>query len=1712
MADEVQKCPHCGSENVKYLEKAGLYFCKSCDNEFQIQKPAAPMRIFLSYGHDGNEELVRRIKADLEERGHDVWFDKSEIKFGDDWRRSITDGILKSHRVLSFLSKHSTRDPGVCRDEIAISIGVKDGNIQTILVESESEVQPPVNIGHIQWLDMHDWKDHRKEGGNAWEDWYQEKLDEIVRVVESEESRRFAGEIEKLNNYLKPIKSEARICRLLSKVFYGREWLFDAVENWRLETSRESRLFWIMGDPGVGKSAFVAQLTHTRSDTVIAAQFVEWDKPDHRDARRVVRSIAFQLATRLPDYRKLLLTLPEISELDQKDEKELFEYLLSNPLKTAIQGGRDRYFIVIDALDEGSESGRNPLVEMLARNAKNLPAWLGIVVTSRPEFDVKTALQGLKPFPLDTQTESNRSDICDYLQRELALQLQNHPNPKSIVEQIFKKSEGVFLYAERFCSDIRQGYLSLDHPEQFPQGMGEVYQQFFDRQFGKNLPYYKKEIRPILCMISAAFEPLQLGFLMRIMGYNTRMELFDHLDCLGSLFPRSGGEDADTITVFHRSLADWITKKDKSGVYFVDVQYGHRLLCEFGWREYTESVEKMSRYSLEWLPVHLSTSEKYNDLIHLLKDFDYLMVKTKAGMLERLLSDYRDLVSKAPQEIRQQLQIEESFFRERSHFLRRGDDEWPAYKILFQISIEHADDSPLTNGAECYLNEGKVDWIYLRRMQRLKEAGTGISFCHSVFEGHTHAVMGALVFPDGKILSWAGYGENTIRIWDSDGRPLSVLEGHTDVVRGAQVLPDGRLLSRSQDGNLRIWDSDGRPLAVLEGHTDLVWGAKVLADGRILSWSKDNTLRIWDVDGRLLAVLEGHTDSVWGAKVLADGRILSWSKDNTLRIWDVDGRLLAVLKGHTDSVWGALILPNKRILSWSSDETLRVWGADGYPLTVFEGHTSSVMGALIIPDERILSWSQDSTLRIWCFDGRLLSVLKGHKGAVKGALTLPSGRILSWSRDNTLRIWDRDGRLLSVLKGHKGGVEGALTLPSGRILSWAEGWILRIWDEDGHSLAVLRGHLDIVGGAQVLPNGQILSWSLDKTLRIWNPDGCPLPTLEAHSEWAHGGKLLSKGRILTWSADRTLRIWDSDGHSLNVLKGHSKSVSGALVFPDGRILSWSDADKTLRIWSADGHPLSILEEHTDTNSNLIVGGAQVFPDGRILSWLGGKNLHIWDTIGRSILMLKGHTKNVRGALVFPDGQILSWADDITHRIWGTDGKQVSMYEGQENYGIGAQSLADGRVLSWIGDILRIFDSNGRPMFVFEGYSDSSRDSQMLPDGRVLSWSFNDEWRIFDSSCCILNDTFHIWDIINRAGLEKMTFIELCSNYPGYLPIILGKKLCYAGLFSCAEGKYGRINLSCKGKDRIMCALWHAESESTPFFLGKDGTLILAQLNGQVSFLKLYKGKERISLDELLSLKGGATFSYEQQNREVKKIKSEKEKRNEYEKVLRKGLEYHRSNYGSNIECHHGHLCALISFLEKEGRHEEANELGFERDDLAKRLKDRLSMEDATGIRSQALSHFRDGAYEKAENDLRRLLEAKFEVPGTHCHLSRVLIMQDRIDEAQTEIQQAWEHCNEAPAYVIPRIIWFQALFNCLKNSTIAQFIGRMKSALRNDDAFMQWDMELVLDHVKPRLTPDHYELLSTLVDALSARKNLSALDRFTAWRDAVPIPLEDGET
>lgn len=109
------------------------------------------MTLFISYAH--REALIcHLIVYALKARGHKVWFDELNIPHGSDWRSEILKGIERSSGVLSMLSRDAVKLGGVCLDELSIAVGVRGGNIRTILLEQD--VTPPPTIMSRQWLDL----------------------------------------------------------------------------------------------------------------------------------------------------------------------------------------------------------------------------------------------------------------------------------------------------------------------------------------------------------------------------------------------------------------------------------------------------------------------------------------------------------------------------------------------------------------------------------------------------------------------------------------------------------------------------------------------------------------------------------------------------------------------------------------------------------------------------------------------------------------------------------------------------------------------------------------------------------------------------------------------------------------------------------------------------------------------------------------------------------------------------------------------------------------------------------------------------------------------------------------------------------------------------------------------------------------------------------------------------------------------------------------------------------------------------------------------------------------------------------------------------------------------------------------------------------------------------------------------------------------------
>lgn len=210
---------------------------------------------------------------------------------------------------------------------------------------------------------MSRWRTYYEQGEAVFQPWFDQNMSRLYEIIESEESRDFAGQIQTIREKLYVNYDTSKQNDLLRRLFVGREWLTAQLEQW-MDDPDGVRLCVLYGDPGVGKSAFAANFIHY-NPRVAAGLFCEYDRPHYNDARTVTMTQAYLLACRLPSYRVVLSDILEHEKrLDQLNAPEPFDLLLSDPLShLVIDGGHETLCIVIDGLDECAQGERNVLAE-----------------------------------------------------------------------------------------------------------------------------------------------------------------------------------------------------------------------------------------------------------------------------------------------------------------------------------------------------------------------------------------------------------------------------------------------------------------------------------------------------------------------------------------------------------------------------------------------------------------------------------------------------------------------------------------------------------------------------------------------------------------------------------------------------------------------------------------------------------------------------------------------------------------------------------------------------------------------------------------------------------------------------------------------------------------------------------------------------------------------------------------------------------------------------------------------------------------------------------------------------------------------------------------------------------------------------------------------------------------------------------------------------
>lgn len=1238
-------------------------------------------RVLLSYGHDDAcRELVHRVYKDLKERNWEPWLDDS-IPFGKDWRGEITTAIQQSSHMLAFLSSHSTRKPGVCRQEIAIALGPGTCHVYTVLVEAPEQVTPPLIISHLQWLDMHRWAELKKSQGDAAEELYQLSLAKILVVLE--ENRPFAGQIDSLRGWLRPLDNTGEMVRAEDE-FGGREWLLGGlvdeftgvavrggsveseadsptaalerfrrspesfllqryekttpdsespigeIEHWRrLEPS--SRVFWLAAPPGWGKSAVAARLAHSARAWVMAVHFCRHDQPNTCDARQVVRTLAFQMATQLADYRVLLCKQAENSTgLEGNTAIELFRDLILVPLLYEVGGNRGaegKLLIVLDAIDETLDAqGRSELLDLVASEFGRLPEWLGLVVTSRPESPVRRQLGSYGIHEQDAEDSRNVGDVRTYAKRWLVQQTLQPEQCERAVEAVMHASEGNFLYVRQLRDAVLSGTLSpenLTKSAGLPKGLAGLYVRWFQHRFPDTAEYRHRQ-RRLFDLMLAAREPLARSMASALLGWDRDDPT---LSSLGSLCV----EDAGRLRLFHRSLYDWLGQPQASGPDFsAQAEAGHREIASALWRAYAawrqtgapmtgregwaSLGEKGECYALAHLPAHLLAAGMTTEYREVLTDFAFAMRRAAAGCIDALVGDYHEVRAAQPSAAEDGLECWSTLILEKQHLLRLEDQEWPAHRVLLQVAVEGSNASAITQAAKAWVDEGHADWPWMRR--KGQAASTQPSACKQVLSvpplpgRDVQVQFRSIAFSAGAGPLVAGTRDGRVFELNRSAIKLVELRRQRGAVDCLVASPRGdRFASIDSGGRVCIWSTDAsipgaeftcpdRPVC-LAFSPDGGFLACGFRSGRIGLRALDAKRWVdWGVPGKDAEPMQiecgqGELDSITWA---AEGSTLATiGASGDVRLWcTTDGRCLGVIA----PAWPEGIdTDGRRLKSLALSKNGRIgivgsrsgiaWVFDAYALNEarpLSGHSGPIYTVSITPcGGRAVTGGEDKTLRLWdlAFDDELEAVFKGHDHRVTRVQIDASGDMLySASSDGTLRIWDRRlGRAARQLTA----LDEAES-PTAEISALANG-------PDG---TVLIGYKD---GTTLALNGQSLSLKTK-------------PPPHTGEVWAIAATVDAQ-RVASADFGGTVRIWNIEsGEIESEDRLQMRKVYGLRYADPGRILCWGEPARTVgspvgSVFSELGQPQRPLIAPAPDVDLRRVRATAFSPDGRTV-FVGGQ--------------------------------------------------------------------------------------------------------------------------------------------------------------------------------------------------------------------------------------------------------------------------------------------------------------------------------------------------------------------------------------------------------------------------------------------------------------------------------------------------------------------------
>lgn len=160
------------------------------------------------------------------------------------------------------------------------------------------------------------------------------------------------------------------------------------------DAKHEQNIFWLAGLAGSGKSTIAHTMAATLASTLRLGGcfFFARHLSDRNETKTVITTLAHALASFDESIRNAIAeAISKNVNVGKGPLRRQFLDLVVGPLKH--YKGRQTIVIVLDALDEcATPAMREDLLTILAQDSAQLPSFVRLFVTGRPEPDIDVAL------------------------------------------------------------------------------------------------------------------------------------------------------------------------------------------------------------------------------------------------------------------------------------------------------------------------------------------------------------------------------------------------------------------------------------------------------------------------------------------------------------------------------------------------------------------------------------------------------------------------------------------------------------------------------------------------------------------------------------------------------------------------------------------------------------------------------------------------------------------------------------------------------------------------------------------------------------------------------------------------------------------------------------------------------------------------------------------------------------------------------------------------------------------------------------------------------------------------------------------------------------------------------------------------------------------------------------------------------------------------